>query len=103
MSYQKLSPEKGKVIKISEIKGEDLIGIKLKSVPHSHFPFVYTLPMMDMKEINKGTAILPSVPAYSSDDLNSLLELKNNSSLRLKYNIKDEWVLFFFYFISILI
>ena len=98
MAYQELSPEYGKVIKITEINGTDLIGAKLRA-PLSHYPVVYTLPMMTIT-LNKGTGIVTSVPSDSPDDFAALRDLKSKPALREKFNVKDEWVLLLFFFHS---
>lgn len=76
---------------IVELIGNDLLGCKLK-VPLAKYEFVYTLPMLTIKD-NKGTGVVTSVPSDSPDDFAALRDIKKKAALREKYGIKDEMVL----------
>ena len=93
MSYQGFTSENGvyKVVGDTEILGEHLLGLKLKA-PLSLNEFVYSLPMMTIKE-DKGTGIVTSVPSDSPDDYAALCDLKKKKPLREKYKIDDSMVM----------
>lgn len=91
MSYQDLTPKNGQIDIITELKGEDLLGLPLES-PLAKNKVIYSLPMMTIKD-DKGTGVVTSVPSDSPDDWMALCDLKNKALLRKKYNIKDEMVL----------
>ncbi|EMR09841.1 leucine-tRNA ligase [Pneumocystis murina B123] len=89
MAFQKLSPEKGIIHKIVDLKGSSIIGTKVKA-PLSIYTEVYVLPMESIL-VNKGTAIVISVPSDSPDDYATVLDLTKKASY---YGIKKEWVSF---------
>lgn len=91
MSYQDLSKEFSKPEKLLDIKGQDLIGLPLKS-PLTSNPVIYALPMLTILT-DKGTGIVTSVPSDSPDDYMALQDLKKKPALREKFGVKDEWVL----------
>eukprot|EP00123_Amoebidium_parasiticum_P011673 comp20847_c0_seq1/m.27562 comp20847_c0_seq1/g.27562 ORF comp20847_c0_seq1/g.27562 comp20847_c0_seq1/m.27562 type:complete len:1047 (-) comp20847_c0_seq1:394-3534(-) len=91
MAFQGFSPEFGKVVKLLDLKGQDIMGIALHA-PLTSNEKIYTLPMLTIKP-NKGTGIVTSVPSDSPDDYAALRDLKNKQPLREKYGITDEMVL----------
>ena len=56
------------------------------------FEKIYCLPMLTIS-MTKGTGVVTSVPSDSPDDFMALSDLKSKEALRMKFNIKDEWVL----------
>jgi len=88
MSFQKLTPENGKVSVEAELTGMDIIGVKL-SAPLTQHEVIYTLPMMTIKE-DKGTGVVTSVPSDSPDDYAAFVDLKKKKAFREKYGITDE-------------
>jgi len=59
---------------LTTLKGEDLIGLPLKS-PLTKHEVIYALPMLTVS-ISKGTGIIVSVPSDVPDDWAALTELK---------------------------
>ncbi|KAI8819678.1 uncharacterized protein EV422DRAFT_533886 [Fimicolochytrium jonesii] len=92
MAHQKLfDAEFGKLPKIGEVKGLDLIGVPLKA-PLAPYEKVYTLPMEGVL-VTKGTGVVTSVPSDSPDDYITLQDLKKKAAY---YNVQPEWVEPFF-------
>ena len=87
MSYQNLFQEKGRVIKLFDLKGIDLIGIPVQA-PLSFYEKVYVLPM-DGVLANKGTGVVTSVPSDSPDDYITMMDLAKKSEY---FKVKSEWV-----------
>ena len=81
----------GMVEVVAELVGQDIMGLGL-SAPLSHYPTIYTLPMLTIKE-DKGTGVVTSVPSDSPDDWAALRDLVNKQPLREKYGVTDEMVL----------
>jgi len=81
----------GKIVKIMDISGQDLLGLPLKA-PLTSYDRIYALPMLTIS-MTKGTGIVTSVPSDSPDDYAALRDLKNKKPLREKYGITDEMVL----------
>ena len=79
----------GKVEKIKDIKGSDIMGATLKA-PRAPHATVHLLPLMTIK-MNMGTGIVTSVPADSPDDYAALTDLKTPEKRKF-YGLKDEWV-----------
>ena len=73
MAYQNMTKEFGKVFKVGEVNGSELIGMPLKA-PLATFEVVYCLPM-DTISMFKGTGIVTSVPSDSPDDWACLRDL----------------------------
>ncbi|KAL7644254.1 UNVERIFIED_CONTAM: hypothetical protein RMT77_005081 [Armadillidium vulgare] len=92
MAYQGILSTENEVRPVLELKGMDLMGLKL-SAPLSGYQTIYTLPMLTVKE-EKGTGIVTSVPSDSPDDFAALNDLKNKAPLREKYGISPEMVNF---------
>lgn len=90
MAFQGILDVENEVKPILEVKGIDLMGLKL-SAPLTSYPTIYTLPMLTVKE-EKGTGVVTSVPSDSPDDFAALNDLKNKSALRDKYGITPEMV-----------
>ncbi|MCL4121792.1 UNVERIFIED_CONTAM: hypothetical protein GTU68_057055 [Idotea baltica] len=90
MAYQGILSVENEVKPILELRGVDLLGLKL-SAPLSGYPTIYTLPMMTVKE-EKGTGVVTSVPSDSPDDFAALNDLKNKPPLREKYGISPDMV-----------
>jgi leucyl-tRNA synthetase len=91
LAYQEFSRAFGKVEKILDLKGSDLIGLKLKA-PLSKYDVVYALPMMTVSP-TKGTGVVTSVPSDSPDDFAALKDLKEKAPLRAKYGITEDQVM----------
>lgn len=92
MSYQGLSRQEGKVEKLLEFTGQDLLGLPLKA-PLAKYEHVYVLPMFHINP-DKGTGVVTSVPSDAPDDFAALNDLKlKQEYYNNKYNLKPEWVL----------
>jgi len=72
MAYQDLTKVEREVEKILDVKGEKIIGLKLKA-PLATFDYVYCLPMLSIS-MNKGTGVVTSVPSDAPDDFAVLRE-----------------------------
>jgi leucyl-tRNA synthetase len=90
MAYQELVPEHGKIEKVADVSGDDLVGLPLKA-PMTSYEKVYALPMSTIS-MKKGTGIVTSVPSDSPDDFATLRDLQTKEGLREKLNVKEEWV-----------
>lgn len=90
MAFQELTKEDQKYPTLATVKGEKLIGKKLKA-PLTSYEFVYALPLTTIK-MNKGTGVVTSVPSDSPDDFAMLNDLQTKSGLREKLNVNEEWV-----------
>ncbi|KYQ94208.1 leucyl-tRNA synthetase [Tieghemostelium lacteum] len=91
MAYQKLTPEKGQYECLATFTGAQIMGAALKA-PLAINKTVYVLPMMSIDE-NKGTGVVTSVPSDAPDDYAALVDLKNKQPMRVKFGVKDEWVM----------
>ncbi len=60
--------------------------------PRTPYEVIYVLPLLTIS-MNKGTAVVTSVPSDSPDDYAALADLKKKDKLREKYGVRDEWVL----------
>lgn len=92
MAYQDMLSVENQVLPMVEMKGYELMGLKL-SAPLTNYKTIYTLPMMTIKE-DKGTGVVTSVPSDAPDDYVGLEHLKNKPALREKYGITEEMVNF---------
>ncbi|KAK3795418.1 hypothetical protein RRG08_031765 [Elysia crispata] len=90
MSYQGITAGHQLVI-LLELRGRDIIGAALET-PLTFFKTIYALPLMTIPD-DKGTGILPSVPAENPVDRAALAELKTNRSLRTEYGVAEEMLL----------
>lgn len=91
MSYQELFAEEGKVDKLGTVKGEVLLGSKLKA-PLTSYEVVYCLPMLSIS-MDKGTGVVTSVPSDAPDDFAVLRDFQKKDKLREKFGLTDEMVL----------
>lgn len=89
MAYQGVFESRGKIIKLAEISGADLIGTKV-SPAFGVYPEVYVLPM-DGVLATKGTGVVTCVPSDSPDDYATLMDLRKKAEY---YGIKPEWARF---------
>jgi leucyl-tRNA synthetase len=87
MSFQNLFEEKGKVSKVADLKGWDLVGVPLKA-PLAKYDVVYTLPMEGVIA-TKGTGVVTSVPSDAPDDYITLMDLSKKPAY---YHVNKEWV-----------
>lgn len=90
MAYQNMTEAFGKVVKVAEVNGSEMIGMPLKA-PLAKYEIVYCLPM-DTISMFKGTGVVTSVPSDSPDDWACLRDLQQKPGLREKYKVKEEWV-----------
>lgn len=91
MAYQDFFSEFGKTKEIGSLKGSDLIGLPVKA-PLAQYDEIYVLPLMTVS-MAKGTGVVTSVPSDAPDDYRGLMDLKEKEALRLKFGLKDEWVI----------
>jgi leucyl-tRNA synthetase len=89
MAYQKIFNNFGEIKKIAEIKGDLVVGTKVKA-PLSKYPEVYVLPMENVLA-TKGTGVVTSVPSDSPDDFATLQDLQKKAAY---YKIEAEWAAF---------
>lgn len=87
MAFQGVTAERGQVTKLASIKGEQLVGTKIKA-PFASYGEVYILPMQTVLA-TKGTGVVTSVPSDSPDDWVNLMELRKKAAY---YNIEEKWV-----------
>ncbi|KAE8218384.1 hypothetical protein CF326_g9180, partial [Tilletia indica] len=87
MAYQGTISERGRVEKLAEIKGADLIGTKIKA-PFAIHDEVYILPM-DSVLATKGTGVVTSVPSDSPDDYATFMELRKKAEF---YKVDASWL-----------
>lgn len=91
MAYQDFTAEFGKIEVLLKLKGEDIMGLALKS-PLTSYDVIYTLPMLTIKE-DKGTGVVTSVPSDAPDDYAALRDIQKKKALREKFGITDEMAL----------
>lgn len=91
MAYQDFTHQFGKVDKLCDLFGSDLIGLPLES-PLAQYDVIYVLPLLTVS-MSKGTGIVTSVPSDAPDDYRGLMDLKEKPALRAKFNLDDEWVM----------
>ncbi|EJD43600.1 leucyl-tRNA synthetase [Auricularia subglabra TFB-10046 SS5] len=89
MAFQGTFAAAGEVKQIAEIKGDLIVGTKVKA-PFSVHPEVYVLPMENVLE-NKGTGVVTSVPSDSPDDYQTLMDLRKKPEY---YKIQPQWAAF---------
>jgi len=90
MAHQGLSPEHGKVSKLADLDGTDLLGLPL-SAPNATYDRVYCLPLMTIS-MGKGTGVVTSVPSDAPDDYAALGDLMRKPALREKFGITEDMV-----------
>ena len=90
MAYQELTKEDGKYPNLCAVKGEQLLGKRVKA-PLTTYEFVYVLPLPSIS-MNKGTGVVTSVPSDSPDDYAMFNDLKTKKGMREKLNVEEEWV-----------
>ncbi|ORX89488.1 leucyl-tRNA synthetase [Basidiobolus meristosporus CBS 931.73] len=87
MCFQGFSKQEGVHVKLGSIKGEQLVGTKVKA-PLSVYDHVYVLPMENVLA-TKGTGVVTSVPSDSPDDYATLQDLIKKPAY---YKIEPSWV-----------
>ncbi|KAF9429588.1 cytosolic leucyl tRNA synthetase [Entomortierella beljakovae] len=87
MAFQNLAPATGKVVKVADFVGRQLIGTQVQA-PLSTYASVYVLPM-DGVLATKGTGVVTSVPSDSPDDYATVMDLKKKPEY---FKIKAEWI-----------
>ena len=90
IAYQDKTKYFKKVEPLLEIKGEELIGVKI-AAPLSILKEVYLFPMESIS-MDKGTGIVTSVPSDSPDDYINLLMFKTDEKIREKWGITKEMI-----------
>ena len=90
MAYQDKTKEFKKAEPLLEIKGEELIGVKI-AAPLSILKEVYLFPMESIS-MDKGTGIVTSVPSDSPDDYINLLMFKTDEKIREKWGISTDMI-----------
>lgn len=68
-----MTAEFGKIFKIKNIEGKELLGAALKA-PLTPLETVYALPMLSIS-MKKGTGVVTSVPTDAPDDFATLRDL----------------------------
>ena len=89
MAYQCLTSVEKEAVSLLEVKGEKLVGLKLKA-PLTKYEIVYALPMESIK-MDKGTGIVTSVPSDAPDDYATLRDLQKKPEY---YRVEKEWTNF---------
>ena len=92
-AYQDLTKEEKKYPQLLQIRGQELIGKRVKA-PLTHFEHVYVLPLPTISMV-KGTGVVTSVPSDAPNDYQMLMDLQTKKGLREKMGIQDEWVMGF--------
>ncbi|KAJ9125914.1 hypothetical protein QFC24_002699 [Naganishia onofrii] len=87
MAFQGTFDDRGKLHKVAEVKGADLVGTKVNP-PFGVIPEIYIVPMEGVLA-NKGTGVVSCVPSDSPDDYATLMDLRKKAEY---YKIQPEWV-----------
>ena len=87
MAFQGTFEDRGKLNKLAEVKGADLVGTKVNP-PFGVLPEIYVVPMEGVLA-NKGTGVVSCVPSDSPDDYATTMDLRKKAEY---YKIKPEWV-----------
>jgi leucyl-tRNA synthetase len=87
MAFQGTFEDRGKLHKLTEVKGSDLVGTKINP-PFGVLPEIYVVPMEGVLA-NKGTGVVSCVPSDSPDDYATTMDLRKKAEY---YKIKPEWV-----------
>jgi leucyl-tRNA synthetase len=91
MSYQNLTPVRGKPNCLLTLKGSDLMGCAVRA-PNASFERVYVLPLFSIS-MDKTTGVVTSVPSDAPDDYAALLDVKKKAALRSMFDLRDDQVL----------
>lgn len=91
MSYQNLTPVRGKPNCLAELKGADLMGVAVRA-PNATYDRVYVLPLFSIS-MDKTTGVVTSVPSDAPDDYSALMDVRKKAALREKYELRDDQVL----------
>lgn len=75
---------------LAKVTGQELIGKKCKA-PMTTYEHVYVLPLPTIS-MNKGTAVVTSVPSDAPNDYAMLRDLQTKEGLRERMGVKVEWV-----------
>jgi leucyl-tRNA synthetase len=87
MAYQGVFETEGKIEKIAEVQGSDLVGSLVNAPLSLHKDGVRVLPMETVLP-TKGTGVVTSVPSDSPDDFATVTDLAKKADY---YGIKKEW------------
>ncbi|AMD21140.1 HEL141Cp [Eremothecium sinecaudum] len=87
MSYQKLTPVRGRYEAITTVLGSKFVGSRIHA-PLSAYPELRILPMETVIS-TKGTGVVTCVPSNSPDDYITTLDLRNKAAY---YGIDPSWV-----------
>ncbi|KAK9778952.1 putative leucine--tRNA ligase [Seiridium cardinale] len=87
MSYQGIFATEGKIEKVAEIQGSDLVGSLVNAPLSLHKEGVRVLPMESVLP-TKGTGVVTSVPSDSPDDYATVTDLAKKAAY---YGIQKEW------------
>lgn len=89
-AFQEMTKEEHKYPSLANIKGQELIGKKVKA-PLTHHEFVYVLPLPSIS-MTKGTAVVTSVPSDAPHDFAMMRDLQTKEGLRERMNVELAWV-----------
>ncbi|KAK6071870.1 leucyl-tRNA synthetase [Seiridium cupressi] len=87
MSYQGIFATEGKIEKVAEVQGSDLVGSLVNAPLSLHKEGVRVLPMESVLP-TKGTGVVTSVPSDSPDDYATVTDLAKKAAY---YGIQKEW------------
>lgn len=87
MAYQGVFAEEGKIEKVADVLGSELVGTLVNAPLSLHKGGVRVLPMETVLP-TKGTGVVTSVPSDSPDDFATVTDLAKKAEY---YGIKKEW------------
>ncbi|KAI1339979.1 hypothetical protein F5Y15DRAFT_381030 [Xylariaceae sp. FL0016] len=87
MAYQGVFSVEGKIEKVAEIDGSDVVGTLVHAPLSCHSEGVRVLPMETVLP-TKGTGVVTSVPSDSPDDYATVMDLAKKATY---YGIQEEW------------
>ncbi|KAI0162452.1 hypothetical protein BJ166DRAFT_268896 [Pestalotiopsis sp. NC0098] len=87
MAYQGTFATEGKIEKVAEVQGSDLVGTLVNAPLSLHKEGVRVLPMETVLP-TKGTGVVTSVPSDSPDDFATVTDLAKKADY---YGIQKEW------------
>jgi len=90
MAYQELTQEEKVYTNLCPVKGEQLVGKRVKA-PLTSYEHVFVLPLPSIS-MKKGTGVVTSVPSDSPDDFAMLNDLKTKEKVRKELNVEEAWV-----------